>query len=394
MIDRHYFLMDKFNKFSIRSLLVAFEKWFPDRDYKVIKMEDLKGKLEEGFYYCSFNSINAQFYFNLAKSLKDANKNIKLAAGGPHSSARPDETIKFFDKVCIGEGELVIKDIVNDFTSGNFENRIYCSTDQVNLNDFPAYPGKRNLFGAIEIMRGCTFSCNYCQTPQLYSGKIRYKSVEKTAEDVQYALRHNKTDLRFISPDSASYYYEDGINLKKIEELLVTMHNILKDKGRIFYGSFPSEINPYFVNEDFVRLIKEFCHNKRVVIGLQSASKDMLKKMNRPADINIVENSIEIFLKYKFIVDVDFIFGLPFENDETIKETLGWIDKWYKKVRIHSHYFMPLPGSRWENMQPTTIPEYFEKYIKSLEGKSRLFGQWTTQLNFARYNLSEVICGK
>ncbi|MCA1933154.1 MAG: TIGR04013 family B12-binding domain/radical SAM domain-containing protein [Calditerrivibrio sp.] len=394
MTPKHYFLLDKFNKFSIRSLLVAFEKWFPELEYKVIKLEDLKGKLESGFYYLSFNSINAQFYFDLAKDLKKTDKNIKLIAGGPHPSARPEETEGFFDKICVGEGELAIREIVNDFISGNLEKKIYHSKERVDLNDFSAYPKKRNLFGAIEIMRGCTFSCNYCQTPQLYSGKIRYKSVDKIAEDVEYGLLHNKTDLRFISPDSASYYYKNGINLKKIEELLVTMHRILKDRGRIFYGSFPSEINPYFVNEDFVRLIKEFCHNKRVVIGLQSASKFMLKMMNRPTDISIVENSIELFLKYKFTVDVDFIFGLPFENDESIKETLNWIEKWYKRVRIHSHYFMPLPGSRWENMEPTTIPDYFEKYIKSLEGKSRLFGQWNTQLNFAKYNLTEVNCGK
>jgi len=64
-------------------------------------------------------------------------------------------------------------------------------------------------------MRGCTFSCNYCQTPQLYKGKLRYKSVERIIEDAAYGLSHHKTDLRFISPDSASYYYDNGINIKK-----------------------------------------------------------------------------------------------------------------------------------------------------------------------------------
>jgi hypothetical protein len=39
-------------------------------------------------------------------------------------------------------------------------------------------------------------------------------------------------------------------------------------------------------------------------------------------------------------------------------------------------------------MKPTVIPKYFEKYIKMLEGKSRLFGQWNTQLNFAKEALS------
>ncbi|MEF3255764.1 MAG: TIGR04013 family B12-binding domain/radical SAM domain-containing protein [Deferribacterales bacterium] len=383
----HFFLLDKFNKFSIRGLLVAFEKWFPDLNYKVIKLEDLDESIADGFYYFSFNSINADFYIDLALKLRSKNRNVKIAAGGPHPSAKPDGLKQYFDKICIGEGEYALKDIVNDFINGDDENIFYKSKLRASLNDFPAYPKKRNLFGAIEIMRGCTFACNYCQTPQLYKGKLRFKDVDKILEDVEYGLKHNKTDLRFISPDSASYFYKNGINIQKIEELLSSVSKILKDKGRIFYGSFPSEINPYFVNEDFVKLIRQYCHNRRVVIGLQSASKRLLRLMNRPDDIEIVENSIQLFLKYKFIVDVDFIFGLPYEDEESIKETIAWIEKWHNRVRIHSHYFMPLPGSKWGNQTPTPIPEFFEKYIKSLEGKSRLFGQWNTQLNFAKYKL-------
>jgi B12-binding domain/radical SAM domain protein len=368
---------------------VAFEKWFPEFSYKVIKIEDLGADPDEGFYYLSFNSINAPFYVNLSKKLK-TNKNIKTICGGPHPSARPFEMENIFDKVCIGEGEIVLKEIVEDLLNENDEKKIYKSNKKVNLNDFDAYPKKKNLFGAIEIMRGCTFSCKYCQTPQLYKGTLRYKSIEKILEDVDFGLFHNKTDLRFIAPDSASYFYDKGINIPKIEELLSKLHEMLKDRGRIFYGSFPSEINPYFVNEDFVKLIKQYCHNRRVVIGLQSASKKLLKKMNRPENIEKVEETINIFLKYKFIIDVDFIFGLPFETDETLKDTINWIERWSNKVRIHSHYFMPLPGSKWENLTPTEMPEYFERFVKSLEGKSRLFGQWNTQQNLAKHCLEKL----
>ncbi|ADR18507.1 TIGR04013 family B12-binding domain/radical SAM domain-containing protein [Calditerrivibrio nitroreducens] len=382
MIDNHIFILDKFNKFSIRALLVAFEKWFPEINYKVLKVEEIDSNPLPGFYYFSFNSINAKFYIELAQKLKQK-KNIKIACGGPHPSARSEEMTKYFDKVCNGEGEIVLKEIVEDFESGIDGKKIYKGTKKVDLNHFDAYPKKKNLFGAIEIMRGCTFSCKYCQTPQLYKGKLRYKSIDRILDDVSFGISHNKTDLRFIAPDSASYFYDNGINILMIEKLLDKLHNLLYNKGRIFYGSFPSEINPYFVNEEFVKLIKHYCHNRRVVIGLQSASRKLLKKMNRPENIEKVEEAINLFLKYKFTVDVDFIFGLPFETSETLKETIEWIEKWHNKVRIHSHYFMPLPGSKWEDLTPTEMPEYFERFVKSLEGKSRLFGQWNTQQNIA-----------
>ncbi|MCX8083947.1 MAG: TIGR04013 family B12-binding domain/radical SAM domain-containing protein [Calditerrivibrio sp.] len=379
----HFFVLDKYNKFSIRALLVAFEKWFPDLNYRVIKVDEIKDHLTDGFYFFSFNSINARFYLELVNSIKKSSRNLKTVCGGPHPSARPDEVSAYFDKVGVGEGELILKEIVEDLLSGNEGKKVYKSSSRISLDDYPAYPRKKSLFGAIELMRGCTFSCSYCQTPQLYKGALRFRSVEKVLEDVAYGLEHNKTDIRFISPDSASYFYNGAVNYVKIEDLLNRLSKLLKGRGRIFYGSFPSEINPYFVNDDFVRLIKEYCHNRRVVLGLQSASKKMLKKMNRPDDIERVEYAIELFLKYRFIVDVDFIFGLPFETDETIMETMQWIEKWSSRVRIHSHYFMPLPGSKWEHLSPTEMPEYFERFVKSLEGKSRLFGQWNTQQNLA-----------
>lgn len=51
---------------------------------------------------------------------------------------------------------------------------------------------------------------------------------------------------------------------------------------------------------------------------------------------------------------------------------------------------MPLPGSKWENLTPTEMPEYFERFVKSLEGKSRLFGQWNTQQNLAKHCLEKL----
>ncbi|MBC7195874.1 MAG: radical SAM protein, partial [Deferribacterales bacterium] len=166
--------------------------------------------------------------------------------------------------------------------------------------------------------------------------------------------------------------------------LLTGIKKVTENRARIFFGSFPSEINPYFVNEDLVKILKEFCYNRRVVIGLQTASKSQLKRINRSEEIDKVENTIDIFLKYGFNVDVDFIFGLPFETEETLSETFAWISSWHKKVRIHSHYFMPLPGSKWENESPTPIPDKFIKEIKKYEGKGRIFGQWLTQLKIAQ----------
>ncbi|MCS7109405.1 MAG: hypothetical protein NZ903_01255 [Candidatus Micrarchaeota archaeon] len=53
---------------------------------------------------------------------------------------------------------------------------------QVNLDDFPPSSVKYKNFGQIEITRGCPFCCFYCQKPQLFGAKIRYRSEDVILE--------------------------------------------------------------------------------------------------------------------------------------------------------------------------------------------------------------------
>lgn len=377
------FILDKFNRFSIRALICAFEKFFPQYSYSVVDFENIPQlKVKNSLIFCSFNSLNFNRYLSKISMFKQFG-NI-LVCGGPHPSARPEEMAEHFDCVCVGEGEFVLKEIVESYLGGSLKKVIYKSNKKVNLNEFDAYPKKILMFGAIEIMRGCQYRCSYCQTPTLFPGKLRHRSIESILNNIRYSYKFGKKDYRFISPDAASYMYNKSVNIHAIYNLLTGIKKVTENRGRIFFGSFPSEINPYFVIEELVKILKEFCYNRRVVIGLQTASKSQLKKINRSDEIDKVENAIELFLKYGFNVDVDFIFGLPFETEETLNETFKWISNWHKRLRIHSHYFMPLPGSKWENELPTPIPEKFIREIKKYEGKGRIYGQWLTQFKIAQ----------
>ena len=72
-------------------------------------------------------------------------------------------------------------------------------------------------------------------------------------------------------------------------------------------------------------------------------------------------------LEHGFTPIVDFIFGLPDETQEDQRESVKLI-KWLtgKGARIHSHHFMPLPGTDFENAEPAPLGREVEKLMGGL----------------------------
>ncbi len=377
-MKRVVFVRDKTNKHSIRALLAAYEKWLPEKDYYVLAPQDAFDFLEEDdLVLFSFLTGTSSAYVDYVTRLKAKLPKINTVCGGAHASARSEDMLKYFDGVCTGEGEESIKDIIEMAHSGRVEG-IITGKKVLNLDEYRIFPRKMVSLGPIEIVRGCPSGCAYCQTPQLFRGKLRHRSIDFIVEEIKFALsRKGFADVRFIAPDASSYQYNKGINLEAIESLLYHVRNTIGNNGKLFYGTFPSELDPSGVSKELVDLLVKYCDNKQIVLGLQSASHDMQKIMHRRSGLAETEKAVELFLYQNFEIVVDLIFGLPYETEETYEETYKFIEKWKGRVTIHSHPFDPLPGSKWQYELPTEVPAKLVKAVKSLEGIGRVFGRVT-----------------
>ncbi len=375
-MKRVVFVRDKTNKHSIRALVAAYEKWFPEKDYFVLTPQDAFDFLEEDdLALFSFLTGTSSAYVDYVTRLKAKLPKVNAVCGGAHASARSEDMLKYFDGVCTGEGEESIKDIIEMVHSGRVEG-IITGKKVLNLDEYRIFPRKMVSLGPIEIVRGCPSGCAYCQTPQLFRGKLRHRSIDFIVEEIKFALsRKGFADVRFIAPDASSYQYNKGINLEAIESLLYNVRNTIGNNGKLFYGTFPSELDPSGVSKELVDLLVKYCDNKQIVLGLQSASHDMQKIMHRRSGLAETEKAVELFLYKNFEIVVDLIFGLPYETEETYEETYKFIEKWKGRVTIHSHPFDPLPGSKWQHELPTEVPAKLVKAVKSLEGIGRVFGR-------------------
>lgn len=383
------FYDNKDNKYSINALLGTLEKYEDLRDLEIlfVRKDNFQNLiLKDDLYIFCISFFTTQFFEikELAGEVKRILKDrVILIAGGPHPTGDPKNTLKIgFDIIVRGEGEKIFPIILRNIIGGRDLRGVYWSNELVSLDKYFPFSRRFGRFGPIEISRGCPFGCFYCQTPQIFGGKVRHRSVENIIEIVEELVKRNLTDIRFITPNAFTYGSSDGksLDIKKLEELLSGVKKIVGEKGRIFFGSFPSEVRPEHVIPETLELVKTYANNDNLVIGAQSGSQRILDLCHRGHKVEDIYRAVELTVKYGLKPNVDFIFGLPYEEERDIDDTVKLIEELIKLgARIHAHTFMPLPGTPFSKFSPGKIDGSLKEVINKLIPKGVIFGNFKDQ---------------
>jgi B12-binding domain/radical SAM domain protein len=327
---------------------------------------------------------------------------VLFIAGGPHPTGDPKGTLKMgFDIIVVGEGEETLIEILfNVKNNKDFDairgiayfnkDKILITTKKrrwIELDKYPPLPIKNVKFGAIEITRGCPFACYFCQTPYLLGTRPRHRSIKSICNAVSFMKTYGKTDIRFITPNAFSYGSPDGklLKLPLLENLLIEITNIIKPKGKIYLGSFPSEVRPEHVTKETLGLVLKYASNDNIVLGAQSGSQKILNSCNRGHSTNDVYNAVKLTLEAGLTPNVDFIFNLPNETEEDIDLTIDFMYKISDMgAKIHSHTFMPLPLTRFAYEDVKDVDEKIIKTISKLSSQGLAYGEWKKQEKLAK----------
>ncbi|MDD4126452.1 MAG: TIGR04013 family B12-binding domain/radical SAM domain-containing protein [Methanomicrobium sp.] len=327
----------------------------------------------------SLNSVNASQYLDEIK-----NADCITVAGGPHPSAMWNEVLDYADYVIVGEGEYTLPALIRYIEKksavlpkGVATKDCYTKNDTCVFLD--SYPPFTKIKGYLEISRGCPFRCAYCQTPRLFGGCMRHRSIDAI---IRASKGYN--DVRFLTPNALSY----GSDGKKpaYEKLKKLLSCFDKDKN-LYLGTFPSEVRPEFVTQESLDIILKYCSNTKLHFGAQSGSNSVLKRINRGHTTDDVINAVTLCKDNGFVPVIDYIVGLPFETDEEQLETVDQM-KWAAKYgKIHAHYFTPLPGTPFSKMSPSPLISEVEKTLGKLALSGHATGSWVdTELRFFRKN--------
>lgn len=404
-----YFYLNKINLYSFKALLSPLDKYIDkltNIDFFIHKknlsiydeIEELSKSYRKVIICFSIKSPEIFEYKILIKELKKRYKEkIIIICGGPHPSGLPKIMIKEgADIVLIGESEetflkLLIA-LTNDYDLKNInsicfkENDLIIETNKANyidINEFNSYSEKFNLYGPIEITRGCFYACSYCQLNSLFGCRPRHRNLDNILKHVEVLKKYNLKDIRFITP-SLFYYGTDNpkkINLEIIEKLFYEIKKILGGDGRLFIGTFPSEVRPEHINNETIIIIKKYADNNNIIIGAQTGSERLLNFLNRKHSINDVINAVVLCKKNNIIPKVDFIFGTPTETDTDTRDTLNLISYLVKLgAIIHAHYYIPLPNTKLFGLESTKLTPETKKFLEDLTSKGFLYGNWKKQM--------------
>lgn len=400
------------NRYSLNVIAGALESVLQNHDGKIVfasKPEALVSAIQEtgklqhkvvvGWSLHSPQFIESVVELNTLK-YQTRDCQVIHIAGGPHPTAEPEQTLRAgFDAVVIGEGEKTIIEFMRRLLNGedylrtkgiaHLSNGQFVSNgsgERIDLNDYPPFAPRHRRFNPIEITRGCIYVCKFCQTPFMFKARFRHRTVENVCSWVQVMKNRGLTDIRFVIPTALSYGSSDtAVNLAKVEELLASVRTVLGEKGRIFFGTFPSEIRPEHVSHQALLMLKKYVNNDNLIIGAQSGSQQVLDVSHRGHTVADITSAVKISLEVGFIPNVDFIFGLPGERDSDISVSLKLMDQLSDMgARIHGHTFMPLPGTPFRNAPQGVIKAATMRKLRRLVARGKLYGDWERQIATAQ----------
>jgi len=287
------------------------------------------------------------------QQLKNKYKNIKIIAGGVHSTLFPEILLNDgVDVVVKGEGEQVIVDLVQCLmTNNNLENIegiVFIDNNskviikeshrkKINLKDVPIV--NRNLFNlekythhSMIASRGCPYKCNFCCN---YSGTILQKGTSvKKYSDIIYEMKY--LEDKFNAKDI--FFADDIFLIKKSDILDFCKEYNEADLNVEWVGQMRADT----IDEEIAEAISN-AGCKRIYFGVESGSENILKTSRKKLTKQQLLNGTGYAKNAGIRVKTGWIYGLPGSIEEQYESIDFMLEMRPHEISIHQ--LIPFPGT-------------------------------------------------
>lgn len=334
----------------------------------------------------------------VARAVKAHRPELPVIWGGWHASLFPAETLAdpAIDVTVQGQGEETFAELVEALAGGNGPGEAIPGTTvrvdrsavrnparpMRDANSFPAHnyalvPVERyfKLKGERQLdyisSTGCYFRCAFCADPFVF--KRRWTGLEpaRIGEEVEALwLRYRFADLSF--QDETFFTYRERV--AAIAEEFVRRFaatngsSVGRPANRAFTWTATMRADQALRLSDEAMALAVRSGLRRVMIGVESGSQEMMDWMKKDITVAQVLSAAEMCVRHGVGAIFPFIVGFPGETDASVQATLDMV----KRLRSMSprfetpiFYFKPYPGSpitdevvRQGHRLPQTLDEW------------------------------------
>jgi ribosomal protein S12 methylthiotransferase len=205
----------------------------------------------------------------------------------------------------------------------------------------------------IKIADGCSASCAFCAIP-LIKGPQRSKARESIVREARELIEQRVREVVLIAQDATAYGLDrgehDGLP-SLLEELLAAVPQL--PWLRVLYA-YPQRVSPRLI--EVMTTHSQVCHY--LDLPLQHAHPDVLRRMNRPSDVDSIRRLVadvrqampDVALRTTFIV------GYPGETDAEFAALLQFMaEVQFDKVGIFT--FSTEEGTQAASLPNPVPPE-------------------------------------
>ena len=328
------------------------------------------------------------------RAAKAAYPEVPTVCGGWHPSLFPTEMLEepSIDVTVQGQGEATFAQLVERLIEGESLQSVQgiafrAGSGPVQNTERPMLPMEVFPpldYGLIDVERyfelkgarqldyisstGCLFRCAFCADPFVYKRGWQALGPERLADEIEFLWRQYKfDDLNF--QDETFFTYK-----KRVREIA---EQFIRRELPISWAATMRADQGVRLGEEAFALCKR-SGMRRVLIGVESGSPRMLKRIRKDTTIDQVLRSAEMCARHDVAVIFSFIVGFPGETSEDVMQTVALV----KKLRAISprfdtpiFYYKPYPGSEISAGLSDNMPQTLDEWaaFDFVQGEA---GQW------------------
>jgi radical SAM superfamily enzyme YgiQ (UPF0313 family) len=265
---------------------------------------------------------------------------IKIVLGGPEiADHHPLLKRSIADALCIGEGEPLFPEILNDFQKGRSATRIYRASEAKPIRLVDALPApdhpinKPDAFGMayLETNRGCPMKCAFC-CYNLRRSATTCLEPDDVAERIRILRKRGAKEIRLVDPTFNAH--------PRFDEMLAMLRRVNRDKKIAFFV----EIRADTLTDEQAKLMAQ-AGITEAEVGVQSTDPKVLRIIHRPLNEQKVWRGIEALLRHNIKPTVDFMYALPAQDAQDMQRSIDWLARFGEAIHPQFLPTLLLPGT-------------------------------------------------